>query len=816
MISSKTSIRAFINAKPRLPRWCFGALLLMICGLVLGHIKLHNLLIDKPYQRAIQTQLAISSSTYLKEFNKLVADLIARADLLSRDPNTLKTLLLPENNPSAWVSNARVLDTPGARSAWLYDAKAKIREARHIYLVGNSKDVFPLEHNFVAENLYRIALNGDHPAPRASKLNEWSIYIARPIFAGGVVKNAKKPEVAGVLLLDIDPKALSAQITGSREIQGRLQLTQEVERFPAGSIFTLGSGQLDDHSISVPTIVPKWHLHFTGSRELLASIEPSKLWFYAAFTALCLMALAISYWLIRKNLFFIQTDSKKTRTLNPKDDLFTEKYQRNKQNRSPEEGIAAAKKPKQKPIKAAKETSSIPGHIFRDYDIRGKAETEISESFASLLGKALGSRQVSSGNNQLAICADGRNSSPALKKALAFGIISTGCNVIDIGEAPTPVLNFALATMNNCDSGIMVTASHNPRDDNGFKIIFANQAMSSSDIQALRTEMMAAKFAQGAGTIETLDVHQQYIKKIAEDVLPASGLNVVIDCGNGIAGTIAPDLFRLLDCTNITELFTKVDGNFPNHDPDPTVPANLDFLIDTIARTQADLGLAFDGDGDRLVAVTRSGRIVWPDELLMIFARDIVTRTPGADIIFDVKSTSRLRELIANYGGRPVMWKTGHAHIRNKVKESGAPLGGEFSGHIFFNDRWFGFDDGLYAAARLLEIITLREETLDDIVASFPESYSTPEIKIPVDEEDKKEIIRDLLLHQSAWDGAQVIAIDGLRVEYPEGWGLIRASNTTAALTLRFEADSPAALEAIIEKFKEHIQAASPDLPLDF
>lgn len=816
MISSKPSLSAFASAKPRLPRWCFGVLLLMVCVLVLGYIKLHKLLIDSPYQQAIQRQLAESSKNHLDELNKLLTDLIDRADLLSRDPGTLKTLLIPENNPSVWTSSARVLDTPNSRRTWLYEAKAKIREARHIYLLGKNSGAFPLARNFVAENLYNIALNGGYPAPRAAKVDEWSIYIARPIFNDVAMGNTKRREIQGVLLLDIDPEILSAKIVGNQEIQGKLQLTQVVDGFPAGSIFTLGASEREEYSIALPTSVPKWNLHFTGNHQLLDSIQPSKLWFYAAFTLLCLMALATSYWLIRKNLYFTQTDSKKTRKLNPMDDLFTEKHQRNKRIRSPEAGIAAAKKPKPKPVKANKETSGIPAHIFRDYDIRGKAETEVSENFASLLGKALGSRQVKSGNNQLVICADGRNSSPALKKALAFGIISTGCNVIDIGEAPTPVLNFALATMGNCDSGVMVTASHNPGDDNGFKIIFANQALSSSEIKALRTEMTAAKFAQGAGTIETADVHQQYIKKIVEDVLPASGLNIAIDCGNGIAGALAPELFKRLDCAQVTELFTKVDGNFPNHDPDPTVPANLDFLIDTIARTQADLGLAFDGDGDRLVAVTRSGRIVWSDELMMIFARDIVTRTPGADVIFDVKSTRRLRELIASYGGRPVMWKTGHAHIRSKVKESGAPLGGEFSGHIFFNDRWFGFDDGLYAAARLLEIITLREETLDDIVASFPESCSTAEIKIPVDEDDKKEIISELLLHQNAWQGAQVIAIDGLRVEYPEGWGLIRASNTTAALTLRFEADTPAALDGIIDKFKEHIQAASPNLPLDF
>jgi phosphomannomutase/phosphoglucomutase len=307
-----------------------------------------------------------------------------------------------------------------------------------------------------------------------------------------------------------------------------------------------------------------------------------------------------------------------------------------------------------------------------------------------------------------------------------------------------------------------------------------------------------------------VDVRDAYLHALTEGVAPLAPLHVVIDCGNGIAGSIAPALFRKLGC-RVEDLFTEVDGDFPNHPPDPTDPANLTKLIDTIAYARADIGLAFDGDGDRLVAVTGSGKIVWPDHLMMIFARDILTKSPGAEVVFDVKSSRHLRELIAGYGGRPVMWKTGHAHTRNKVKETGAPLGGEFSGHIFFNDRWYGFDDGLYAAARLLEILSLREQSLDEILDSLPKAVSTPEIKIAVPDSDKHRLV-ERLVAQCDFGDARLITIDGLRVEYPWGWGLVRASNTTPALTLRFEADCRENIDNLLGLFNEQLALLDPAL----
>lgn len=773
--------------------------------LVLLHRQLQIYLIDMPYRHAIDTALEENSRAYVHNLNTYLADLLARADLLSKDKDTLATLALPENSPSLWTSNARVLEIPGPRSMWLYGARMRVPEAREIYLFAAGQDSLLLKSNFVAERLHASATRGEKPHPRAARVGRWSIYVARPVTDGSNT-------IKGVLLLEIKPESLLDQMTKNTELKGKLDLVQTVPGFPAGTIFTTGTAWQNPHTIALPTTVPDWHLHFTGDDELLEEIQPSSAAFYIVFILVCLASATGGYWLVRRNLVYPKPPVRRSSTYNPMDDLFTQRHQA----RKPAWTNPAGKYSSQgtQDSSASADSQKFPSHVFRDYDIRGKALTEITGDFAYLLGKVLGTMEIENGGLSLIVCADGRKSSPVLKKALISGIASTGCNVTDIGEGPTPLLNFAIATQGWGNSGVMVTASHNPKEDNGFKIIIDNRVLSSEEIKHLCGEMLAGDYATGLGSAHAQEVHQAYITSVTDDIVSVSGLNIVIDCGNGIAGTIAPELFRRLGCT-VTELFTEVDGEFPNHPPDPTEPANLAALIATVDSVKADLGLAFDGDGDRLVAVTRSGRIVWPDQLLMIFARDIVTRNPGADVVFDVKSSRHLRELVASYGGRPIMWKTGHAHIRNKVRETGSPLGGEFSGHIFFNDRWYGFDDGLYAAARLLEIMSLREQSLDDIVASLPKAYSTPEIRIPVADSEKQQIVGNLIEHCHFGD-AHLIAIDGLRVEFGDGWGLVRASNTTAALTLRFEADSARALERIMAVFREQLHYISPRLPLDF
>jgi len=449
---------------------------------------------------------------------------------------------------------------------------------------------------------------------------------------------------------------------------------------------------------------------------------------------------------------------------------------------------------------------AAPDVVFRDYDIRGIAGTEITPEFASRLGKTIGSIILKNGHSAIYIGRDGRLSSPQLCEAMQNGLLSTGCNVIDLGEITTPILNFAVHHSGQSSCGIMVTASHNPARYNGFKIIIKGQVIAGPTLQLLKPMLNAAEFTvSDGGQYFQRDITTQYVRHIIEESSIDRSFKIVVDGGNAVAGPVALKLFDSLGCMAFP-LHCEVDGRFPNHEPNPADEKNLQELITKVKDVKADLGFAFDGDGDRIVVISANGEIVWPDKLMMIFARDILARNPGADIVFDVKSSKRLAETVRKHSGRPVMCKTGHAHVRKAVHHNNAPLGGEFSGHIFFNDRWKGFDDGVYAAVRLLEILCAQQDyqTLDSIVAEFSNSSYTPEILIPVDEAEKFSLI-DTLVAGCQFNGAQVITLDGLRVEYSSGWGLIRASNTSANLTLRFEADDDKSLEDIRQRFQREL-----------
>jgi len=375
------------------------------------------------------------------------------------------------------------------------------------------------------------------------------------------------------------------------------------------------------------------------------------------------------------------------------------------------------------------------------------------------------------------------------------------------------VLYFTCAT-SDIQSGIIITASHNRASDNGFKIILKGRTLSDVSIQSLKERITANNFARGNGTLSKASYTEAYLEKITSDIALSDSLKLVIDCANGIAGSIAPQLFMSLGC-DVVPLFCDVDGNFPNHEPDPGIDSNLKALVQKVQDEKADLGIALDGDGDRLVVVSASGKIVAPDRLLMILAKDVVSRHPGTDVIFDVKCTRRLNSLISGYGGRPLMWKCGHAHIRSKMQETGAMLGGEFSGHIFFRERWFGFDDGLYAAARLIEILTTRGQSLDAALQTLPVSAITPEIRITVDDEKKFEMVQRLVMRGN-FSGGKATHIDGLRIAFSKGWGLLRASNTSPALTMRFEADNDEMLNKIRDLFRQQIKAVLPEVNITF
>ncbi|WP_445362839.1 phosphomannomutase/phosphoglucomutase [Microbulbifer sp. ANSA003] len=453
-------------------------------------------------------------------------------------------------------------------------------------------------------------------------------------------------------------------------------------------------------------------------------------------------------------------------------------------------------------------TSEYPQHVFRAYDIRGIAGQEINEPFAYQLGRALGTLAQHAGEHLLLVGRDGRNSSETLSQCLIEGILDSGCNSINLGLIPSPLLYYACAKGKNTSSGVIVTASHNPAEYNGFKIVLKGRALAEDKLQGLYQLMKKGPFKSGEGANREQEITDKYIDEVFNNVALAGQPHLVIDAGNGATSNLAPRLFEQLGCA-VTPIYCEVDGNFPNHAPDPSRPENLEALTEKVLATGADLGVALDGDGDRVTLISSSGRIAWADQLVMLLARDILARNPGENIVFDVKSSRSLSQLISQYGGRPIMWKTGHSPMKAKMLETKAILGGELSGHIFIKDRWFGFDDGIYAAARVLEIMALREQSLDELLDTLPKMHSTPEILLPVEEAEKFSLI-DQLRDKGNFGNADINTIDGLRIEFPDGWGLVRASNTTSALTLRFEAENEQALERIRTEVMGQLRKIAP------
>ncbi|MCK9386934.1 MAG: phosphomannomutase/phosphoglucomutase [Sulfuritalea sp.] len=455
--------------------------------------------------------------------------------------------------------------------------------------------------------------------------------------------------------------------------------------------------------------------------------------------------------------------------------------------------------------------------IFKAYDIRGIVRTTLTAETVRKIGMALGSEAILRGVKTIVIGRDGRLSGPELSSALSHGITQTGVDVIDIGRVPTPMTYFAAHELGT-DSCVSVTGSHNPPEYNGLKMVLGGQTLYGEMIQDLRRRIeknaVSADYSEGCGFVRHANVRQAYLDRIVGDVKLSRPMKIVIDCGNGVAGGVAPELFRRMGCT-VTELFCEVDGNFPNHHPDPSKPENLVDLQRTLRETDAELGLAFDGDGDRLGVVTRDGEIIFPDRQLMLFAADVLTRNPGAQIIYDVKCSRWVAESIRHQGGRPLMWNTGHALIKTKLKETGAPLAGEMSGHMFFKERWFGFDDALYTGARLLEIVS-RWKDANWPLKNLPNAISTPELNIRMQEGEPHALVAKLQRDGRFPGARELITIDGVRAEYADGFGLARASNTTPVIVLRFEADNKTALVRIQNEFKAALSAVWPGIRTDF
>ncbi|MHB1293201.1 MAG: phosphomannomutase/phosphoglucomutase [Sulfuricella sp.] len=457
--------------------------------------------------------------------------------------------------------------------------------------------------------------------------------------------------------------------------------------------------------------------------------------------------------------------------------------------------------------------TGLPKEIFKAYDIRGIVGKTLTPEIVEAIGHAIGSEAVARKQTAIVIGRDGRLSGPDLAAALARGIQKAGIDVIDLGMVATPMTYFAAYQL-KAHSAVMVTGSHNPPDYNGLKMVLGGDTLSGDAIQALRIRLEQGDLINGSGSYSSHDIADEYLNRITSDVKLARKMKIIVDCGNGVPGAFAPRLYRDMGC-EVEEMFCEVDGTFPNHHPDPSVPENLRDLIARLKTSDAEIGFAFDGDGDRLGVVTKDGRIIFPDRQLMLFAQDVLSRNPGAEIIFDVKSTRNLFSWIRERGGKPLLWKTGHSFIKAKMKETGALLAGEMSGHIFFKERWYGFDDGLYAGARMLEFLS-KQADINATLHGLPDTVNTPELQIKMEEGAHYALIDKLQKTAKFPNATEIITLDGLRVEYADGFGLMRPSNTPPVIVLRFEADNEAALKRIQEEFRGVLLAAAPNLTLPF
>lgn len=449
--------------------------------------------------------------------------------------------------------------------------------------------------------------------------------------------------------------------------------------------------------------------------------------------------------------------------------------------------------------------------IFKAYDIRGIVEETLTEDAIYQIGLAVGSEAADRGEQKIYVARDGRLSGPALIGAFTQGLRDSGRDVIDIGMVPTPVLYYAAYELGT-GSGIMLTGSHNPPNYNGLKMVVGGTTLSGDDIQQLKQRIEAKNFTTGSGSLDNLDIVKQYIDRVTSDIHLSRKMKVIVDCGNGVPGAVAPDLLRAIGC-DVTEMYCDVDGNFPNHHPDPSKPENLADLKTALADSGADIGLAFDGDGDRLGVITPQGEVIWADRQMMLYAKDILSRNPGGEIIFDIKCTTKLPMVIKEAGGTPTMWKTGHSFIKAKLKETGALLAGEMSGHIFFKERWYGFDDAMYTAARLLEILSTDSRPATEIFGELPDSVNTPELNLNMEEGEHHKLIGKLVEaanSNSHFKDAKLTTIDGVRADWEDGFGLVRASNTTPCLVFRFEGDSEQALTRVQNSFRDLVKSQAP------
>lgn len=817
---SRTAQRALEAAKRQTAMQQKILLILLGIGLlingVIAYVLYQNLVIKQEQENlAGLTQAQVNDrklalENYFSEQNKLINQIASDAEFVAAlDPAA--TPELRKHTELAW--------------------QAKIPRALHLRLIPLGTAVLERDSDFpirFAElDLIQRAEQRHIILPELATIDKRQLlYWIRPI------PSDSQSDPLGTLMITLNPEDIFQLFASADANLGEYVLLQQFSGSPAQILKKNGAGSAGN---SVQAQVAGSHLHvkFTPSDALVrAATELPTVWLMViSLIAAVSMGLIwfLSKILVRKELgdttepTYIPELAKTSRhNINDDDSVADPLFQ--KQDIldiamiGEDQNILGLDQATGKKSTASTRNrisdEDVPAEIFRSYDIRGLVGSQITPELAQLIGQAVGSEAIDQGERNIVVARDGRTHSESLTDALIKGVLRTGCNVINVGVVPTPLMYFSTFQFEDTNSGIMVTASHNPKEYNGFKVVINNRALADDAVTELRARIIGQRFHQGLGEEVPRTIIPDYIDRIFSDVALASNVTLVVDAGNAVPGVVAPQLFEELGC-DVIPLFCDLDGEFPNHEPDPTHEKNLTALIERVRETNADLGVAFDGDGDRLVVVTPKGDIIWPDRLLMLFAKDILARHPGADVLFDVKCSRQLNQVISSYGGRPIMWKTGHSPMKAKMEETQALIGGEYSGHIFIKDRWYGFDDGIYAMARLLEIITLRDQNIDDIFAAFPQLYSTPELKVAVSEREKFDLISKITESGDFANGT-ITAIDGLRVDYTKGWGLVRASNTSPALTLRFEAESPEALEKIQQIFKRELLKADKALVIPF
>ncbi len=742
------------------------------------------------------------------------------------------------------VGDKTALEAEQARLKALVPGVEQIR----LLPVGTSEPDTRLNPNMGYASLQMLRQAEKHDGVLPAEVHQFATAHEHIAIAVGV-RRGKGAPVVGVIHAAFPTSNLKRLLEAVRDYAGRVELQQLAVDKPPFGLMSKGpeTGTPPDQVLPISGTI--WQLAYwggigagMGTLEMLMSLAPPLMVFLLAAVTLFMLASRMTKALKQDQhtiltLFEALTSGRPPKALpaqladlQPTLDVLEHQIKEYRSSRAEKAKVrqvvaeaessgitvneeAPSEAPAPKRMVGLSEPVDIAPAIYRAYDIRGVVGETLTEAAVTTLGQGIGSEVFERGYQAVLVGRDARNSSDSLESALIQGLMASGRDVVDLGLVPTPVLNFAVHEL-GIECGVMVTGSHNPPQYNGLKLVVGSESPSTDGIQDLRRRIDARQLLQGAGSFDSREIIGDYIERIVSDIRLGQPLKVVIDCGNGAAAVVAPELYRQLGC-EVVELFCTVDGNFPNHHPDPGDPKNMQALQKAVVEHQAALGLAFDGDGDRLGVVDSSGKLIWPDRVLMYLAMDVLTREPGGDILYDVKCSRHLANVILSNGGRPLMWKSGHSNLKSKMRETHALLAGEFSGHIMFSERWYGFDDGLYAGARLLEILSLDYRTSAEIFAGLPDALATPEYVLRLEEGRAQEVMQSVDQLPDL-PGARLVKIDGLRAEFEQGWGLVRASNTTPALLFRFEADSQAGLEQLQSIFRDLLAKVAPDLKAPF